>query len=148
MPSSYPDDDDADATVFETYLGDGAEMQEVAERLGAEIAQRFGPRDERLLTIVIRRRGVLVAGLNGASHWRWLYIRQFFVAPDWRRQGLGRRLMAQAETEARARGCVGVYLDTFEESVALLYERLGFARCGRIENFPVGAARIFLCKAL
>lgn len=122
-------------------------MRELAERLGAEVAQRFGPRDERPLTIVVRRGGLFVAGLNGASHWRWLHIRQFFVAPDWRRQGVGRRLMAQAEVEARARGCIGVYLDTFEENAALFYERLGFSRCGRIANFPVGAARIFLSKA-
>src|SRR5208282_1581289 len=92
--------------------------------------------------------GALVAGLNGVSHWRWLYVRHFFVEPGWRGRGLGRRLLARAEQAARARGCVGVYLDTFEEGAAIFYERCGFARCGRIENFPLGAARIFLRKAL
>ena len=64
----------------------------------------------------------MVAGLNGVSHWRWLYVRHLYVAPSWRGQGLGRRLLAQGEEAARARGCVGVYLDTFEESAAVFYE--------------------------
>jgi GNAT superfamily N-acetyltransferase len=148
MQDPYHDGDGSGATAFNIYLGDGAEAQEVSARLGAEVAQRFGPRDEQPLTLVMRRRGALAAGLNGASHWRWLYIRQVFVAPEFRRQGLGRRLMAQAESEARGRGCIGVYLDTFEESAALFYERLGFSRCGRIENFPPGGARVFLRKTL
>ena len=69
-------------------------------------------------------------------------------------QGANRRL-TDAETVVEALvlavllpGCVGVYLDTFEESAAAFYESRGFVRNGRIENFPPGAARIFLSKAL
>jgi len=130
-------------------LDDARETQEIAERLGAEIVARFGARAERPLAIVARDgEGAVVAGLNGASHWRWLYVRHFFVEPVWRGRGLGRRLLAQAEQAARARSCVGVHLDTFAEGAAAFYERCGFVRCGRIENFPPGAARIFLSKAL
>lgn len=140
--------DDEGAEAFEFLVDDEGEAKEIAERLGLEVAQRFGPRDERPLSILLRKDGTAIAGLNGASHWRWLYIRHFYVAPQWRGQGLGRLLMARAEEQARARGCVGLYLDTFEERAASFYERLGFARCGRIENFPVGGARIYLRKAL
>jgi GNAT superfamily N-acetyltransferase len=125
------------------------ETPEIGEKLGAEVAARLGPRDERPLSILARdEAGAVVAGLNGVSHWRWLYVRHLYVAPSWRGQGLGRRLLAQGEEAARARGCVGVYLDTFEESAAVFYESRGFVRNGRIENFPPGAARIFLSKAL
>jgi GNAT superfamily N-acetyltransferase len=128
---------------------DARETPEIGEALGAEVAARLGPRDERPLSILARDAGgAVVAGLNGVSHWRWLYVRHLYVAPAWRGQGLGRRLLAQGEKAALARGCVGVYLDTFEESAAVFYERRGFVRHGRIENFPVGAARIFLGKAL
>ena len=128
---------------------DARETPEIGVILGVEVGDRLGPRDERPFSILARDgSGAVVAGLNGVSHWRWLYVRHLYVAPGWRGQGLGGRLLAEAEQAARARGCVGVYLDTFEESAAVFYERRGFVRHGRIENFPVGAARIFLSKAL
>jgi len=128
---------------------DARETPEIGVILGAEVAARLGPRDEQPLSILAKGEGdAVVAGLNGVSHWRWLYVRHLYVAPGWRGRGLGRRLLARVEEAARARGCVGVYLDTFEESAAVFYERRGFVRHGRIENFPVGAARIFLSKAL
>ncbi len=130
-------------------LHDSNESTKIADLLGAEVAARFGPRNELPLTIMAcDAAGALTGGLNGVSHWRWLYIRHFFIAPPWRRRGLGRRLMEQAETAAIARDCIGIYLDTFEESAAAFYERCGFVRCGRIENFPVGTARVYLSKAL
>jgi GNAT superfamily N-acetyltransferase len=135
--------------VIKFQFVDARETPEIGEALGAEVGDRLGPRDEQPLSILARDPvGVLVAGLNGVSHWRWLYVRHLYVAPGWRGQGLGRGLLAQVEDAARARGCVGVYLDTFEESAAVFYERCGFVRHGRIENFPVGAARIFLAKSL
>ncbi|MGA9825963.1 MAG: GNAT family N-acetyltransferase [Methylocystis sp.] len=128
---------------------DARETPEIGVILGVEVGDRLGPRDERPLSILAREAsGAVVAGLNAVSHWRWLYVRHLYVAPSWRGQGLGRRLLAQGEEAARARGCVGVYLDTFEESAAVFYESRGFVRHGRIENFPPGAARIFLSKTL
>jgi GNAT superfamily N-acetyltransferase len=137
------------ALPFQIRVDGEGEDREIAESLAAEIAQRFGPSDAQPLSIVLRTpEGAAVAGLNGVSHWRWLYVRHVFVAPARRGQGLGRDLMARAEGEARRRGCVGVYLDTFSEGTASFYERIGFVRCGRIEDFPVGGARIFLRKTL
>jgi len=138
----------AEADSFAFYLDDTVEATEIAKLLGAEVARRFGPRDERPLSIVMRKDRALVAGLNGVSHWRWLYVRHFFVAEAWRGQGVGRRLMARAEAAARERGCVGIYLDTFEAGAERFYEKLGFERCGAIENFPVGATRRYLRKPL
>jgi GNAT superfamily N-acetyltransferase len=137
------------AAPFQIRIDGEHEDREIAERLAAEIAQRFGPSEAQPLSIVLRTPdGETAAGLNGVSHWRWLYVRHVFVAPAQRGQGLGRELMSLAESEARRRGCVGVYLDTFSEDTASFYERLGFMRCGRIEGFPVGGARVFLRKTL
>ncbi|HXY59343.1 MAG TPA: GNAT family N-acetyltransferase [Methylocystis sp.] len=138
----------ADADSFAFYLDETGEATEIAELLGAEVARRFGPRHERPLSIVMRRDDSLVAGLNGVSHWRWLYVRHFFVAEAWRGLGLGQKLMARAERAARERGCVGIYLDTFEEDAERFYEKLGFERCGAIENFPAGGTRRYMRKVL
>jgi len=117
--------------------------------LGVEVGDRLGPRDERPFSILARDgSGTVVAGLNGVSHWRWLYVRHLYVAPAWRGQGFGRRLLAEAEQAARRARLRRRLSRHFEESAAVFYERRGFVRHGRIENFPVGAARIFLSKPL
>lgn len=122
---------------------------EVSARLGAHVEAQFGPRAERPLGVYAQDgAGALVGGLNGATHWRWLYVRQLWVADAFRQQGLGAKLLAEAETEAQARGCIGVYIDTFDPAVADFYERRGFSRVGAIADFPPGAQRIFLSKQI
>jgi GNAT superfamily N-acetyltransferase len=122
---------------------------EIVASLGAEIEARFAPRDETPLAILARDgTGALLGGLEGVSHWRWLYVRRLWVAPAQRGRGLGGRLLEEAEARARARGCVGVYIDTFDASAAAFYERRGFARVGAIADFPPGHERIFLSKRL
>lgn len=126
-----------------------AESADTAGALAAEIAARFAPREETPLALTLRDAdGALVAGLNGASHWRWLYVRHLWVAEAARDRGLGRRLMAEAESVARARGCVGIYVDTFEPRAAAFYESCGFAPVGAIADFPPGHRRVFLSKKL
>jgi GNAT superfamily N-acetyltransferase len=128
---------------------EGGESAEIAGLLAQEVASRLGARDEQPFCIEARdAEGALSGGMNGVIHWRWLYVRHFWIAPQKRAQGFGRALMAEVESFARERGCVGIYLDTFEEGAARFYERLGFARCGRIEDFPQGAARVFLAKRI
>jgi len=136
---------DDEKLLFQRH--EGSESTQIAQLLAEEIAARHGPRDEKPLSIEARDAdGALICGMNGVIHWRWLYVRHFWVAPEQRAQGLGTALMVEVERLAREKGCVGIYLDTFEEGAARVYERLGLARCGRIENFPRGAARIFLAK--
>jgi ribosomal protein S18 acetylase RimI-like enzyme len=65
-----------------------------------------------------------------------------------RGRGLGRRLMAEAERLAKERGCVGVYVDTFDPRAAAFYENLGFTRAGEIDGLPPGHSRFFYRKSL
>ena len=127
---------------------DNSGAAHVATSLAGEVLADFGPRGETPLSIVVRDGDTVVGGLNGSTHWGWCYIRHLWVDAAWRRRGLGHRLLAEVETEARARGDTGLYVDTFNEAAVSFYERAGFARFGRIENFPPGHARTFLQKKL
>ncbi len=121
----------------------------VSARLGREIAGNHGPRDEKLFALAARdENGGWIGGVNGVIHWRWLYVSQFYLSPEWRGNGLGRALLAEVENFARENACVGLYLDTFEAGPLDFYVKCGFAIAGQIENFPPGAARTFLSKAL
>ncbi len=126
-----------------------AESAELSARLGAALGERFGVRDETAFSILARGEdGALIGGVNGLIHWRWAYVRHLWVAESRRGQGLGARLMREAERLARNRGCVGVYIDTFEKRVAAFYESLGFTRVGEIADFPPGHSRFSLSKPL
>ncbi len=56
--------------------------------------------------------------------------------------------MAIAEHEARQRGLVGIWLDTFSFQAPVFYEKLGFKEFGQITNFPPGHSRTFYVKRL
>lgn len=128
---------------------EGTESAELSARLGAEIVARFGARDESPFSILARDDGgALIGGLNGVTHWRWLYVRHLWVGENQRGRGLGRRLMAEAEQVAQDRGCIGVYVDTFDPRVAAFYESLDFFRTGQIADFPKGGRRFFMSKRL
>lgn len=128
---------------------ESSDASETARALGIEVAAQFGPRDERTFALVARGEGgAVLGGLNGVIHWRWLYVAQFYVAPSARGRGVGGALLDRAERLARETGCVGIYLDTFSPAARAFYERRGFAKSGRIDNFPPGAARVFLAKTL
>ena len=133
-------------TVFDDVENDGAVC--VASALATEIAAEFGARDEKPFSIVARDGDAVIGGLNGATHWGWCYIRQLWVHESWRRHGLGARLLAETQTQARVRDCLGLYVDTFDVGAAAFYERAGFVVFGRIDGFPPGYARMFLQKRL
>lgn len=136
-------------SIIICHDGDERGSSLVAQTLGAEIAARFGPRNELPLSIHAYDDGdVLVGGLEGCTHWGWAYIRQLWVEARWRGQGVGRLLLAHAETEALVRKCVGLYLDTFDPAAEKFYESCGFRLYGQIDDFPPGHTRRFLYKRL
>lgn len=85
-------------------------------------------------------------GLWGRFSYDWLFVELLAVPEDLRGQGLGRELMERAEALARARGCKGIWLDTFEFGARGLYEKLGFTVFGSIEAYVGDQNRYFLQK--
>lgn len=107
----------------------------------------IGPAEERLLVIPIRGdTGVVAGGFWGRTQFQWLHVQMLFVPEHLRGLGIGGGLMALAETEARARGCRGAYVDAFSFQAPSFYRKLGYTLFGELNDFPPGHDRLFFCK--
>ena len=128
-------------TELDTALSDG---------LDAFNVRATGDADQRELTVrVDDGTGSVLAGLSG---WTWgtcCGISMVWVREDQRNSGWGARLLAAAEAEARARGCVQVVVSSFTFQAPGFYERHGYTETGRTEGIPrAGSADVHLRKDL
>jgi GNAT superfamily N-acetyltransferase len=110
---------------------------------------QVGPSRGRPLAVAIGdETGAVIGGLWGSTGYGWLFTQLLVVPEQFRRQGVGTRLMQMAEQEALARGCRGAWLDTFDFQARGFYERLGYTCFGEIPNYPLGHSRYFMKKEL
>ncbi len=91
--------------------------------------------------------GQVRAGLIGRVGWGWLRIDVLWVDDSIRGHGLGKQLMERAEEIARAEGCRGIHLTTFEFQAPGLYLGLGYEIFGRLDDYPDGP-NYFMMKRL
>ncbi|MBL8328778.1 MAG: GNAT family N-acetyltransferase [Rubrivivax sp.] len=107
-----------------------------------------GPSGHRALALAVRDdSGQVCGGLWGHTAYGWLYTQLLAVPEAARGQGLGRRLMLQAEAEACRRGCHHAWVDTIFGARGF-YERLGYRVFGELPAHPTGFVRSFLMKDL
>lgn len=108
-----------------------------------------GVHEERSLSVrVTDPDGTLVAGLTG---WTWgtsAGISMVWVRDDRRGDGWGARLVAAAEDEARARGCVQISVSSFQFQAPGFYRRLGYVGTGRTEGYPGEVSDLHFWKRL
>ncbi|MBL0406668.1 GNAT family N-acetyltransferase [Microvirga aerilata] len=131
----------------------GTFADEVERELLAALRQNTPPGDGKSLTLVARDfQGSMVGGLVGSTSYGWLLVKMLWVAEALRGQGLGARLMTEAETIARSRGCHGAWLDTSSARAERFYIRFGYEPFGVLMNRPgeqpPGHRRAFLSKRL
>jgi GNAT superfamily N-acetyltransferase len=118
--------------------------------LAAYNRDTFGRVDTQTLDILVRddKSGEIVGGLLGRTSLGLFFLDLFYLPAELRRGGLGSRIIARAEDEARRRGCTRAVVYTVTFQAPGFYEKHGYRRFGEIACPPDGATRIFLSKSL
>ncbi|TCU17156.1 acetyltransferase (GNAT) family protein [Rhizobium sullae] len=65
-----------------------------------------------------------------------------------RGKGMAGKILAAAEEEAKARGCHGAWIDTFNPQALHTYQQAGYEIFGELPQFPKGRTRSVLRKSL
>lgn len=132
-----------------TDTPDRDDVQFLEDRLYDYNVAATGIDDGRFLAIFAREDGGRIIG--GLYGWTWgacCHVRTLWVDESRRKRGLGTRLMALAEREARSRGATQMVLDTHSFQAPAFYRGLGFEVAGTYADYPRGHRQIFLRKPL
>ena len=125
------------------------DQQLIHNGLGAYNHEQAGESGYRKLRLVIRdTNGSIIGGLLAETYWGWMFIETLWIDKSLRGQGVGSKLMREAEAEAIRRGCTKCYLDTFSFQARPFYESHGYTVFASLPNFPDGHQRHFLVKEL
>jgi len=112
------------------------------------VAQAGDPQARLVAILLEDDAGTAEGGLWGRIAFGWLFVELLGLPDAARGQGWGRTLMERAEAIARAAGCVGIWLDTYDFQAPGFYEKLGFVQFGAIADYPPGHTRHFYQKRL
>lgn len=110
------------------------------------IAQAGDPQLRPVAILLTDANGIHVGGLWGKIAYDWLFVELLAVPEAYRGHAYGTALMQEAERQARAQSCLGIWLDTYAFQARGFYEKLGFTVFGTLEDHPKGSRRFFLQK--
>jgi GNAT superfamily N-acetyltransferase len=148
-------------TVFE--LASGARTIELVERpLATPLVKRYSIAEvfagwARWDRGWVAEDGGGVRGFATVEYEAWhqrLILWFLYIAPAWRRRGVGRGLLARVEEHGREIGATHVWLETSNVNVpgVRAYERLGYSLCGADRlyygAYMPGETAIYLAKML
>ncbi len=133
------------------------EMIDLNEEQVEDIETRLSLFDENYITykmdgciqIGIEDNSRLIAGLDACiTAFKILYVSTVFVDQEYRRKGIGARLIREMEKRAAAMGVNTVRLDTFNWQGKEFYEALGYQCVGHYDNDEDGYSEYFFLKRI
>ena len=130
---------------------------ELTEEQVDDIEERLSTYDEQYITykmdgciqIGIEEDGKLIAGLDACiTAFKILYVSTVFVDEEYRRKGIGARLIREMEKRAAALGVNTIRLDTFNWQGKEFYEAMGYECAGHYDNPEDGYSEYFFLKRI
>ena len=92
--------------------------------------------------------GEIMAGLVAETFGNWLEIEYLFVKEDLRGQGIGSKLLQQAESEAKKRNCRYVFVNTYQFQAPAFYQKQGYKEVFTLKDYPYIGQRHYYQKKL
>ncbi|KAF1003430.1 MAG: Acetyltransferase [Luteibacter sp.] len=125
-------------------------VADISEALDAFNIMASGIADRTPLAVLAKDKatGDILGGLTGRTSLGMLFIDLFHLPETLRGQGIGSRLLAEAEAEGRRRGCRSAVLYTISFQAPAFYQRHGWTVFGEVPCDPEGTSRVFLSKDL
>ena len=124
-----------------------ADLDFLEERLYEFNVAATGIEDGRFLGVFLRdESGAILAAAAGHTWGGTCELKQVWVAESLRGTGIGRRLMAEAEEEAKRRGCRQILLSTFSFQAPGFYGKLGYEMVAELREYPRGASHFVMRK--
>lgn len=137
--------------MVEIHVFDGdanAHQGKIAEILNVHSREAGHPWAPEAVNLYATVDAAPAGGLAGQLLYGWLWVMLLAVEPAFRGRGVGSGLLAEAETIARAKGAIGVNVDTFGFQAADFYLGLGYQEVSRLEGPTPEEDRIFFVKRL
>ena len=111
-------------------------------------SQREEAESEPLNLYVEDEKGNLLAGLVAETFGNWLEIKYLFVKEELREQGIGSKLLEQAESEVKNRNCRFAFVNTYQFQAPDFYKRHGYKEVFTLQNYPYTGKRFYYQKDL
>ena len=89
-----------------------------------------------------------MAGLVAETFGNWLEIEYLFVKEESRGQGIGSKLLQQAESEAKHRNCCFAFVNTCQFQAPDFYKRHGYKAVFTLQDYPYTGQRYYYQKDL
>lgn len=86
--------------------------------------------------------------LSVLGYWHGLEIKTLWVREDHRKKRIGTELLIRAEKDAKEKGAVISFLDTFDFHAKDFYLKNGYVIFGELKNFPINHTRYYFSKQL
>ena len=123
--------------------------QEIANQIRAyNRSKREEAESEPLNFYVEDEKGNLLAGLVAETFGNWLEIEYLFVKEELRGQGIGSRLLQQAESEAKNRNCRFAFVNTYQFQAPDFYLSHGYKEVFALQDYPYTGKRFYYQKDL
>ena len=123
--------------------------QEIGDLIRAyNRSKREEAESEPLNFYVEDEKGNLMAGLVAETFGNWLEIEYLFVREELRGQGIGSKLLQQAESEAKNRNCRFAFVNTYQFQAPDFYLSHGYKEVFIFEDYPYTGQRYYYQKDL
>ena len=125
------------------------QMEDIETRLSIYDEKHMTSRLDGCIRIGMEEDGKLIAGLDACvTAFRILYVSTVFVDEEYRRKGIGAKLIREMEKRAAVLGVNTIRLDTFNWQGKEFYEALGFECVGHYENAEEVYSEYFFLKRM